>query len=313
MSDGRVGTRLTRIIVGYDGSDRAEDGLALALTLAGGRGASILLAHVVGSGLPMAPDWQQYENVLREGAEQMLASAALSAGGDLKTRVTTSSSPAGGLHDIAESEDADLIVLGSSHRSALGRVLIGSVPERLLHGAPCAVAVAPRGFHERPERALRVVAVGVDGLPESKRALEFARRLAMDFGATLVVLAVVEPDIIFGSGAGAVVDRGELREWQMKSLNREVARAVEESPAALKAQGDVLSGRAAKALAERAQQGIDLLVLGSRAYGPVRRVLLGSVSAQLTRDAPCPLLIVPRSADGGEAAEESAIGSVGAT
>ena len=287
-----------KIVVGFDGSDRAEDGLALARMLAGNSGASILLAHVVGSGLPMAPDWRQYESALREGAEEMLAAAATGAGDGLETRVTTSSSPARGLHDLAASEGADLIVLGSSHRSALGRLLIGAVPERLLHGAPCAVAVAPRGFREEPDRALRTVAVGVDGSTDSKHALEFARQLAMDAGAKLEVLAVYEPEIIFGYGAGvAVIDHGELQESQTKFLENEVAQAVEGSPASLKVAGDVLSGNAAQALAERVERGIDLLVLGSRAYGPVRKVVLGSVSARLARDAPCPLLIVPRTAD----------------
>jgi nucleotide-binding universal stress UspA family protein len=217
----------------------------------------------------------------------------------LETRVVTSSSPAHGLHDLAEAEDADLIVLGSSHRGRLGRLLVGAVPERLLHGAPCAVAVAPRAFAERSRRDLAVVAVAFDGSPESKQALAFARSAATDLGADLEVLAVVEPEIIFGyAGEAAVFDKGELIEAQTKFLEREVQAAVEQSPPGLKATGDLLSGNAAEALAARAEHGIDLLVLGSRAYGPVRKVLLGSVSANLVRDAPCPLVIVPRSAGG---------------
>ncbi len=41
-------------------------------------------------------------------------------------------------------------------------------------------------------------------------------------------------------------------------------------------------------------EGIDLLVLGSRGYGPVMRVLLGSVSGHVFRHAPCPLLVTRR-------------------
>jgi nucleotide-binding universal stress UspA family protein len=287
---------VTKIIVGFDGSDRAEDGLAFGRLLAAAKGGTVLLAHVIGSGLPMAWDWRQYENVLREDAEQMLATAASSAGFPVETRVVASSSPARGLHDLAEEEEADLIVLGSSHRGALGRLLIGSVPERLLQGAPCAVAVAPRGFRERADSPPRVVAVGFDGSADSKHALEYARGLAAGLGAKLQVLAVQEPEVIFGyTGVAAAYDRGELAESQKDFLTKEVARAVDGSPGSVNAKGEVLSGNAAEALASRAEQGIDLLVMGSRGYGPVRKVLLGSVSARLARDAPCSLLVVPRS------------------
>jgi nucleotide-binding universal stress UspA family protein len=287
------------IIVGFDGTDRAEDALVLARVLAAGKG-SILLAHCVGSGTPMAPGWQAYENALREDSEQMLSSAAAmaSAEGDypnLETRVVASSSPARGLHELAEAERADLVVVGSSHRGRLGRLLIGSVPERLLNGASCAVAVAARGFRERPDPSVHTVAVGMDGSPESRHALHFARILAASVGAMLHVLAVLEPEIVFGyTGAAVAYDRGELADSQRDFLTKEVAQAVDGSPAALKAKGEVLSGNAAAALANRAEQGIDLLVMGSRGYGPVRKVLLGSVSAQLARDAPCSLLVVPR-------------------
>jgi nucleotide-binding universal stress UspA family protein len=292
-----------KIIVGFDGTDRAEDGLALARILAAGTG-TVLLAHVVGSGSPMAPGWQQYESSLREDAAKMLDAAASMASAEggyprLETRIVTSSSPDHGLQKLAEAEQADLIALGSSHRGRIGRLLIGAVPERLLHGAPCAVAVAPRGFGERSKTALGVVAVALDGSPESKHALEFARGIAESSGATLEVLAVVEPEIIFGyAGGSAIIDHGELMEAQTRFLEKEVQSAVDTSPPASRAKGDLLSGGAAEALARRAENGIDLLVLGSRAYGPVRKVLLGSVSASLVRDAPCPLVIVPRPAGG---------------
>ena len=53
------------------------------------------------------------------------------------------------LSRAATERRADLLVLGSSHRGALGRVLIGSVSEETLHGAPCAAAIAPAGYCAR--------------------------------------------------------------------------------------------------------------------------------------------------------------------
>ena len=67
------------------------------------------------------------------------------------------------LQRAAEQQRADLIVLGSSHRGAVGRVLVGSVTEETLHGAPCPVAVAPVGFHRSPkDPRLGEIAVAYD-------------------------------------------------------------------------------------------------------------------------------------------------------
>lgn len=79
---------------------------------------------------------------MREQAERTVAKAQR-AGAEILTRTIADDSPGEGLLRIAEREHADLIVVGSSHRGTLGRVLPGSVPELLLHSASCPIAVAP--------------------------------------------------------------------------------------------------------------------------------------------------------------------------
>jgi nucleotide-binding universal stress UspA family protein len=143
-------------------------------------------------------------------------------------------------------------------------VLGGDVAAGTVHGAPCPVAVAPTGFAER-EQALRTVGVGFDGSPESREALRLASRIARVAGAQLRVGSVACP-------------------------------ALPEHHAAAIAEGGILehvAGRPAAALA-RYSRDLDLLVVGSRAHGPVRRLLLGSTSTRLVREAHCPLLVVPR-------------------
>lgn len=56
-------------------------------------------------------------------------------------------------------------------------------------------------------------------------------------------------------------------------------------------------GDPARVLEAAAREGLDLLVLGSRGFGPLRRVLLGSVSSELVREAPWPVMVVPRSVE----------------
>jgi nucleotide-binding universal stress UspA family protein len=201
-----------------------------------------------------------------------------------RTRVVQNRSPARGLQDLAEQEGADAIVLGSTHRGALGRVLVGSVAERLLTSAPCAVAVAPRGYREKGAAdPPRVVAVGFDGGPESRRALAQASEIAEACGATLRVVAVQEPEGL----------------TQRDHLEKDMRNAVEALPSGLRAQGVVRRGKAAEVLAKEAEKGVDLLVVGSRSHGPLLKTMLGGVSTSLVRSSTCPVLVVPRSADSG--------------
>ena len=62
----------------------------------------------------------------------------------------------------------------------------------------------------------------------------------------------------------------------------------------VKAEGQRLDGPPAATLAAACEDDVDLLLVGSRGYGPTLRVLLGSVSAELIRKAPCPVLVTPR-------------------
>ena len=118
------------------------------------------------------------------------------------------------------------------------------------------------------------------------------------------IFAVAESDIFFGySAMPSAYDQAELFRSQKEHLEREIAEVLEELPRGLRASGEVLRGNAAETIASKADEGVDLLVMGSRGYGPARRVLLGSVSSELARSAPCPLLVVPRTAERSERAE----------
>ena len=78
--------------------------------------------------------------------------------------------PARGLHDLARERAADLIVVGCSRRALLGRILLGDDARASLDGAPCAVAIAPRGYADRPAPLVEL-GVGYDRSTESDHAL----------------------------------------------------------------------------------------------------------------------------------------------
>lgn len=277
-----------RLLVGYDGSDGGRDALELARVLATATGAGVLVVTVLPYG-PLPIPYEILEEEQAERAQPLFAEARERLGGlEVETRAFGGGSPAGVVNDLAEREEVGTLVVGSPHRGAVGRVVIGSVADGLLHGAPCEVMVAPRGYAADEHGPFRTIAVAYDDTPEAKAALKRAEEIALACRATVVVhTASAPPAVVPGAAgytpaippeAGAIVTR--------------TVKAVDER---LAATGRALSGAPAPAIAEACEEaGADLLVAGSRGYGPVMRVLAGSVSTQLAHRAPCPVLVVPR-------------------
>jgi len=185
----------------------------------------------------------------------------------VKIRAIPSDSAARVLSEVAEAEQADLVVVGSSRRSALGRLLPGTTAERLLHDAPCPVAVAPRGYSGGD---IRRVGVAYDGSPEADAALRAAESFAVERGVALTVYCVVESPAATERARDLL--EGVRPEWLL------------------------LQGMPADEIAARAYGVVDLLFVGSHGHGPLRRVLLGNVSGALVRAAGCPVVVTPRTA-----------------
>jgi nucleotide-binding universal stress UspA family protein len=214
-------------------------------------------------------------------------------GGELKIVHVEKGSPADTLQALAERGEADLIVLGSTHHAHLGSVAPGSVAEHLTHGARCRLVIAPKGYAQadHSQDRLRVAAVGFDGMAESFAALDEAAKLASKFGGSLRVIGVATPVPAMGAAAAARAGAEAGPDFQTQ-LNQ----AVAELPAELRALPVFERGDPVEKLLEAAEMGVDLLVLGSRGFGPVMRLLIGSVSSRVIREAPCPVLVVPRPA-----------------
>jgi nucleotide-binding universal stress UspA family protein len=195
-------------------------------------------------------------------------------------------SPARRLYEEAMARRAEIVVLGSSHRGEPGHTAPGKVLRGLVHDGPAPIAVAPRGYADEAIGPPRVIAVAFDDSPESHRALEVAMRLATAASATLRVITVYGGPPVGESQPGVVTQRALMEE----ALHR----TVSELPPELRAEPRFLVGTVAHVLAEQSELGVDLMVMGSRAYGPVRSVWLGSVSENLIRISPRPVVIAPR-------------------
>lgn len=281
-----------KILVGYDGHEPGRDALALAVALRAPGG--VVIAACV---YPLAGHAAN-EPLLADAAAQTVATAhAQVDGGDwLKLRAAPGYSPAHGLHVFSEEIEADLVVVGSSGRAESGRVHAGRTGERLLNGSPCPVAVAPSGF-AADGGSPRVVGVAYDGSEGSEIALREAMALAAEFGASLKLITVVPPlEGYWSAQALAGVSGDSVREQRRNGFRHMLEEAAERVPDQARAATVLRDGHAAAVIADEAEKGIHLLVMGSRNYGPIRRVMVGSTAIELMRIAPCPVLVLPRGA-----------------
>lgn len=288
------------ILVGYDPRSRDHAPIDFGVAAARFTDAPLVIASVQAGGV-LESIGQVDDDLLTDCAQAVeeieaeLREAGVPVSVDCKVLQSTSAARA--LLEAAAEEDAGLIVLGSSQRSAFGHVLAGSTAVRLMHGAPCPVAVVPAGWTAGD--GLATIGVGYTDSEESREALRGAHALARRAGATLRVLTVVtvglrayaetEPTVAAGRGKDAVGVEGEQRVLAERALRR----AVESLGGGVPVEAEAVVGDPAETLI-RVSEHLDLLVCGSRGYGPVRSVLLGSVSRRVTAEAHCPVIVLAR-------------------
>ena len=216
----------------------------------------------------------------------------------VECRELQNTSAARALHEAAEAEDAGLIVVGSTGRGSVGKVRPGSTAERLMHGAPCPIAIVPHGWEAGA--GLNTIGVAYVDTEEGREALRGAHALARRAGAKLRVLTAVKGGLAAYRETEASSDvqsakehvdlEGELRVRAESALRDVTARLdggdVEvETDAFVENPADVLI---------RVSEHLDLLVCGSRGYGPLRAVLLGGVSRRLAAESQCPVIVLAR-------------------
>ncbi|MGA9858962.1 MAG: universal stress protein [Solirubrobacteraceae bacterium] len=270
------------VIIGVDGRPAGRDAVALAHRLASPE-ARVTIAYVYGE-VEASPAITRLPDEQRSAARRLVEQER-DAGWPGADAVSVYAASAGrGLHELADHRHADLLVVGSSGHSVLGKILLGDDARAAFNGAPCALAIAPRGLGVS-DTPIRMIGVGYDGEPESARALATAKALGARLNATVRATWVMTLQDVrnlaplpadWDAASATVVGHAQARLDEMDGI-----------------EGHAVYGGPREELTKLSLE-VDLLVVGSRGYGPLGSIFHGSVSSYLERHAASALLVLPR-------------------
>jgi nucleotide-binding universal stress UspA family protein len=272
------------VVVGINGLTGDQDAVALANALAPGHNRFALVHVRLIEAVASRGSSSAFDAAARDHSSELLERQRGSLALDAEMVSLPATSVGAGLHDVAESRGADLIVVGSCHRSAVGRILAGDDARSVVHHAPCAAAVAPAGYAGESGRTA-TIAAAYDGSAESEVAVAHAELLAAAVDAKVLVRSVVELHVYGGGGWTSAASALEDPETA-------IAGARERLGDLHGVELDVIAGPVREELAALSER-VDVLVCGSRHQAAAKRVALGSTSDYLARHSACPLLVTP--------------------
>ena len=325
---------IRKIVVGLDNSDLGLNALQQATTFAQSCDAELKLVHVLMDNEPGAPRFngyfggpiypsinttmvESYQTDWNRFVERSQAMLDQQVSDTRKADVNTSGvllygSPGVKLCEIAETWDADLVVVGSRGLAGISELLIGSVSNHVMHHAPCSVLVIhgakqPTVKNSQTEKKIKRILVALDRSEISMKSMQSAVAIAKLHQADIRLVHVIDDDepgmpqkLIF-SDSQYILQHSELlfaeyqQEWNrfVNSWWLWLQQCVDE----LEGEGvdaicDVMQGRTGQRICEVAQDwSADLIVVGFRGFSGLQELLTGSVSYYVSHRAPCSVFV----------------------
>lgn len=334
---------IRKIVVGIDNSDQSMKALQQAILFAQNCDAELKLAHILVDSEPGAPRFssyfsgplypsigsttmESYQMAWNQFVERSQALLNQQVSDVRATGINVSDSllygsPGAKLCELAQTWQADLIIVGSRGLSGISELLIGSVSNYVLHHAPCSVLIvhgqrAPLPLlnnssldlqklepAEKPKRIL----VPMDKSDMAKKSMQMALSLAKQYQAEIRLVHIIDDDetgmpqkLIF-SDSQYILQHSDLlfseykQEWNRFINNwwQWLQQCVEEIEAeGVDAICDVMQGRTGPRICGLAKDWqADLVVMGCRGFSGLKELLVGSVSYYVSHRAPCTVLI----------------------
>ena len=282
------------IVVGVDGSAASNAAVVWAARDAAMRNVPMLLVHMFNSFVPTfpqipmptgAPLWQEDDGRRDLDQAVKIAHEAVPAQHSIEITGEVRYSPPA-LTLIELSEQAEMIVIGSTGRGAVERVLLGSVSSAVVRRAKCPVAVIHEEASQLPPSQHAPVLVGIDGSPASEVATGIAFDEASRRGVELRALHAWSDREYF-----------ELPEYEWRTVRQEAERNLAECLAGwqerypdVRVDRLIVRNRPARQIVEQSESA-QLVVLGSHGRGYVTGMLLGSVSNAVVQSVRVPVIV----------------------
>ena len=278
------------VLVGIDENEPDMVLLGWAAEEARARGARLVVCHVsewASSPYPPVPTYGDVAPELRTRSERIVGAAVdavrVTHPGVAVAGAMGGGNPSRGL--LAISEHAAMVVVGARGVGGFAGLLLGSVSAQVAAHAHCPVAVVRDAGPDATD-----VVVGIDGSEESARALALALAEARRTGGTLIAVHAYRlPPVAASYGLNPGVDVVGHRQLAEQTLD-EALGDIEAASPEVKIERRVAHGPAAGVLLDAAV-GAAALVVGARGLGGFAGLVAGSVSQQVVRHAPCPVLV----------------------
>jgi nucleotide-binding universal stress UspA family protein len=292
--------KLKHILVAVDKFPQSKPSLTRAIELARSHKAKLTIVHIVGefdAHFPAATEGvadrnqveQQALLVAREFVEAAIRPFDFD-GLDVVIRVEAGSASSR-VAELSKKLGADLIVLKVHQRRSIREKLLGSTADRIIRAAPVSVLVVKRPV----KRDYRNIVVAVDDSDSSEAAAVLSVKISPRARIQLVYVSHLSMQFEHAllragtSQANIEVFRRKLVTQARHRLRKLVARMEQRQPVP---RTRVVEGEPASSLLQITQvQGVDLIALGPSEQGLIQRALLGSVTQNLLRNAPCDVLI----------------------
>lgn len=205
-------------------------------------------------------------------------------------------SPAWAVIRKADEWKPDLIVMGARGHSVFGgRLILGSISQRVLYEARCSVRIG-RGPRNNRDRRIRIL-IGLDNSSDSRAAVEAVCNRSWPDGTEVGLLAVVDTVMAispnsFEPSAMKWIEVGDERNWdEVRDIFEPLAQRLRN--AGLRAEVLIRRGNPADEILQEADTwGADCIFVGAKGTRGIERLLLGSVSSAVSSRAHCSVEVV---------------------
>ena len=296
-----------KILLATDGSESARAAVDCLLRFPFPRNSEVTLLTVIDRNVfkneevssineEQRDELEETEKIVQVAAQELLAEEAtrLTGAGWSESRELRIGHPAEEIVGLAEQLDSDCIVVGSHGTSGIRRFLLGSVSDYVLQYASCSVLIVKKDHIHCAEtgKPLRLL-LSYDDSPSARKAVEFCASLPMDEQAKVTALTVLPLVKMYRQDirqrlSWLWLEKKKQALAALERVKEEIGLTTQHVETQLRESPDVSD----EILQAATELDSDLIVLGHKGKGAIKKFLLGSVTTRIAHHAPCSVLAV---------------------